>query len=229
VKLRFALLPLLAFTAQAQETPEVPAVLFDIGLGSLYELPAAGADENAVGTFPVKRLVSEQLSLHRGQSLYFEPLTESEAFPFREFVQENSDYPITSYRVRVFPVLPTDATTLAELRELNLAQQVSLIEWSLGNSGLGGSDAYNWAFDLCKSIELELRIEPEITDLAERHIYRCVFSSSERKLEVTSVLGQTIQLSLAKEVADRIEANVYRTIRRLELQENRRSFRASRP
>jgi hypothetical protein len=229
VKPWLALLPLLAFTAQAQQAPEVPAVLFDIGLGSIYEFPSAGADENAVGTFPVKRLVSERLSLHRGRSLYFEPLTEDEAFPFREFVQASRDYPITSYRVRVFPVLPTDATTLAELRERNLAQQVSMIEWSLGNSGLGGGDAYNWAFDLCRVFEQELRIEPEVTDRVERHIYRCVFSSGERKLEVTSVLGQTIQLSLAKEVADRIEANVYRTIRRLELQENRRSFRASRP
>src|SRR5690606_31813454 len=77
MKLRFALVVLfpasLILTAQAQDVPEIPSALFDIELGGIYEYRSDGADENSPGTFPVRRLVSEQLSVHRGISLYFEP------------------------------------------------------------------------------------------------------------------------------------------------------------
>ena len=128
MKLRFALVVLfpasLILTAQAQDVPEVPSALFDIELGGVYEYRSDGADENSPGTFPVRRLVSEQLSVHRGISLYFEPLTANSAFPFRE-------------------------------------------------------------------------------------------------LEVTSVLGQTIQLSFTDEITDRTDEEIHARIRRLELQERR--------
>jgi hypothetical protein len=228
MRLRYALLPFLAFPAQAQEAPEMPTMLFDVGVGSVYEYPPAGADENAVGTFPVKRLVSEQLSLHRGLSLYFEPLTESGAFPFSEIAQESGDYPISSYRLHVFPIIPRDVTTLADLRELNLPQRVTMIEWSRGHDQQSDGGAYTWALNLCKTIEANLGMEPEITDIVERDTYRCVFSSDERELEVTSAVGRTIQLSLADEVEDQQAADVQYRIRKLEIEEQRRQAEARR-
>ena len=218
MKLPFALLPFLVFPAQAQNVPRVPTELFDIELGGVYEHPSDRADENPAGTFPVKRLVSEPLSLHRGLSLYFEPLTESEAFPFQEIAQENGD-PITSYRVHVYPVLPRDATTLADLRERNLAQKVFMIEWSRGDSKNTDRDGYAWARNLCATIERNLGVEPEVTDIVGSDTYRCVFSDGEHELEVTSVLGRTIQLSFADEIEDQMAADVSNRIRRLELEE----------
>lgn len=215
-----ALLSLLAVAARAQTPPGVPAVLFDVFLGAVYEYPADGTDENAVGTFPVKRLLSERSSLHRGVSLYFEPLNEEAAFPFRDTETESSASPMSSYRLFVYPVLPEDDAPLAELRERNLPQRVFMVEWSQGDGRR--SDAYVWAIDLCKSIEAESGIAPEVTDTAESDVYRCVFSDGERELEVSSVVGRTIQLSFADAISDETEAAVYTRIRRLELEERRK-------
>jgi hypothetical protein len=145
MKLGFALLPFLSFAAQAQDAPSLPLELFGIALGSVYALSAA--DENAVGTFPVKGLVSEPLSVHRGNSLYFEPLSERVAFPYRELEDENNDAPMTSFRMFVYPIIPEDVETLAELQELDLPQKVFMIEWSLNDDRMTDSDRYSWAAD----------------------------------------------------------------------------------
>lgn len=226
MKLRFALVPFLALRvlpAPAQDVPEVPSMLFDIELGGVYAYPSDGAEGKSVGAFPVKRLVSEQLSVHQGISLYFEPLTENAAFPFREIALDHSAYPITTHRVYVYPVLPQEVLTLEDLRESNLPQRVFMIEWSRGDGG-----GYTWALNVCKSIEEELGIEPEITDSVDRGIYGCAFSSGERELEVTSVVGQTIQLSFTDEITDQMDAEIHSRIRRLELEERRRR-RPARP
>jgi hypothetical protein len=228
MKVLVVLLASLIFPAQSQEARQVPTSLFGIELGQSYEFPAVSAGDNAVGTFPVKRLVSEQRSLHRGLSVYFEPLGEAEGFPYHEIAQEHGDYPIASYRVRVYPVIPRDVTTLAALRELNLPQQVSLVEWSLGNSETSGDDGYAWARELCKSMEADLGLEPRITDMAEKDVYACVFSSGERELAVTSVVGRTLQLSFIDEITDRMDADVHSRIRRLEIEEAR-AKRTARP
>jgi hypothetical protein len=224
MKLGFALLPFLSFAAHAQDAPSLPLELFGIALGSVYALPAADADEHAVGTFPIKRLVSEPLSVHRGNSLYFEPLSESAAFPYREFEDENNHTPMTSFRTFVYPILPEDVATLADLQELDLPQKVFMIEWSLKDDRMTDGDRYTWAADLCGSFEDELGLDPDVTDIAERDRYRCVFSDGERELEVSSAIGQTIQLSYDDEITDRMNAEVYGRIRRLELLErfNRR-------
>jgi hypothetical protein len=221
MKLLFALVPFLVFPAQAQDVPQVPTELFDIALGGTYEY---SSDRAYAGTFPVKRLVSEQLSLHRGLSLYFEPLTESAAFPFFEIPQENGGYPIASYRLHVYPVIPAAPTTLADLRERKLPQRVFMIEWSRGQSETD-RDGYDWAIDLCKSIEANLGMEPEVRDIVDSGTYRCVFSDGERELEVSSVLGRTIQLSFADEIEDQMDADVNSRIRRLEQEEAMRKRR----
>lgn len=220
----FALLPFLVLPAQAQDVREVPAALFGVGLGGIYEYPSDSAD-NAVGTFPVKRLVSERRSVHRGLSLYFEPLTENAAFPFREIAQEDGASRITSYRLHVFPVIPPGATTLAELQESNLPQKVNMIEWTLGGTERRDGDDYSWARNLCRSMEVDLGTKPEITDSADSGVYRCIFASSDRELEITSVIGQTVQLSFRADVSDQMDSEVNTKLRRLELEELRRKRR----
>jgi hypothetical protein len=218
----FALLPFLVLPAHAQDVSEVPTALFGVGLGSVYEYGPDSADDNAVGTFPVKRLVSEQRSVHKGLSLYFEPLTENPAFPFREILQEDGANRITSYRLHVFPVIPSGTTTLAELQESNLPQQVNMIEWGLGGPEPRNGDDYMWARNLCRSTEVDLGTKPEITDSADSGVYRCIFASGDRELEISSVIGRTVQLSFVAAVSDQMDAEVNTRLRRLELEELRR-------
>jgi hypothetical protein len=131
------LLPFLVLPAEAQELPAVPATLFGVSLGSIYEYSPDGAGDTAVGTFPVKRLVSERQSVHKGLSLYFEPLTEYTVFPFRETAQADGANRITSYRLHVFPVIPSGDTTLAELREQSAAEgkHDRMVPWRTGIAG----------------------------------------------------------------------------------------------
>jgi len=221
----FALLPFLVLPAQAQDVREVPTALFGVGLGSIYEYPPDSADDNAVGSFPVRRLVSERRSVHKGLSLYFEPLTENKAFPFREIVQEDGAKRVTSYRLHVFPVIPPGATTLAALQENNLPQKVNMIEWSLGGPEPRDGDDYSWARNLCRSTEADLGTKPEITDSADSGVYRCIFASGDRELEITSIIGQTVQLSFRAAVSDQMDSEVNTRLRRLELEELRQKRR----
>jgi hypothetical protein len=218
VKLRLAVLAFLAWPAHSQEPRELPTGLFGVELGSAYQY-SVRAHDDAVGTFPVSRLLTEPLSLHRGRDVRFEPLAGKEALPFRAGRSRSAGEP-ARYSARVYPVIPGDVTTLAELRERNLPQAVTVIEWFRAADELDASERYAWARELCTSLEAELRFAPQqVTNVAESGIYRCVFGSSERELEVTSVVGQTVQLSLADPASDRIEGHVYSTIRRLELRE----------
>lgn len=221
----YLLLPL-AFPVQAQNVSELPGSLFDIELGGVYEYGSPGVDEGSVGTFPVRRLISEQVSLNRGLSRYFEPLSRNGTFPFNEFTLDNGEL-ISSFRFYILPVLPEVTGTLAELQERDLPQQVLMIEWSQG-SRIADGDNYSWAYDLCTSLAVEFGIEPEVTDNVENGVYRCVFSSGDREMEVTSVLGRTVQLSLSDEITDQMESDVYGTIRRLELEERREEIRRRR-
>ncbi len=216
LQVRFALLVLLASPALAQEAPEFPASLFGIGLGDVYEYAAFGAEGSAVGSFPMKRLISARRSLHRGASLYFEPLTENADFPFREVAQGDGAAPIATHRAYVFPVLPDNLLTLTEPEMRNLPQKVYMIEWSDGHEQAQDASNYAWAAQLCQSLEAELRIVPVLTDRADQGIYRCLFSSGDRELEVTSVLGRTIQLSFTDAIETAMESEVYSKIRRAE-------------
>ena len=218
MRLPLALLAFLACPVQAQTAREVPNSLFGFELGGVYEFSAGGA-ANTVGSFPVKRLVSEQLTLHRGVDVFFEPLTDDDTLPFGETAPVNGGRPMTSHSVRVYPVLPEKLTTLAELREQNLPQRVTMIEWSSRGVRLGDRQRYEWAVDRCKSIETELQLTPRVIDRPESGTYTCAFASLGRELEVSSVVGQTVQLSIDDGVADRIEAEIYGKIRRLELLE----------
>lgn len=216
-----ALLPFVALPTWAQEVHEIPTTLFGVGLGNVYEYPPVDAADGAVGTFPVKRLVSEQQSVHKGLSLYFEPLPENAPFPFGEVTQKDGADRISSYRLHLYPVIPTGATTLAQLRESNLPQKVNMIEWSLVGPKPQAVDDYSWARDLCRSTEREVGTEPDITDDAGSGVYRCIFASGDRELEITSVIGRTVQLSFRAAVSDRMDADVNTRLRRLELEEIR--------
>lgn len=215
--IRIALLALLAGPALAQDSSPLPAALFGIELGSVYEYDSPDAPPGAVGTFPMKRLISARRSLHRGASLYFEPLTASAEFPFHEIAQDGGAPSTSTYRVFVFPVLPDDIRTLTETEARILPQRVFMIEWAGSDVPARNNDDYAWAFELCRSFETELRIAPEVTDRAGNGVYRCLFSGGERELEVSSAVGRTVQLSFADDVEDATESEVYSKIRRLEL------------
>lgn len=72
---------------------------------------------------------------------------------------------------------------------------------------------------------VDLKMEPDGTDAVDKDLYRCVFSIGGRELEITSAVGQTIQLSLSAAASDRIDAEVHGKIRRLELEELRQARR----
>ena len=218
MKPAFAVLSLLAIQAQAQNAPELPASLFDIELGGVYLYSSDGAESGAAGTFPVRRLVSEPIRLHRGVSLYFEPLNERAEFPYAEYLLDDGNR-ITNFRIYVFPVLPENPRTMDDLRGRDLPQQVFMIEWSLGNRQGSDDRAYDWASDLCRSLAVDMEIEPEASSSVETGVYQCTFSNGERELHVSSAIGRTIQLSVADEISVAVEGAVYSTIRRLELQE----------
>ena len=228
MKLRLALLSVLAAMAEAraQDSPELPADLFGIGLGSVYEYSNGANGGNATGTFPVRRLFSERPSLHDGSSLYFEPLTAYEAYPFRESVREGINYPMSNFRIFVYPVLPEGRLNREELVKQPLPQKVVMIEWTSGDNEMRGEAGYAWASELCHSLESELGIEPEVTDAVDRYIYRCVFSHGDRELEVTSVLGQTIQLSFADDIESQMQAEVDAAFGAFRLQRMRENFLA---
>lgn len=215
--IRFALLTLLASPALAQEATGLPDSLFGIGLGGVYEYAPYGAEGNAVGSFPMQRLISARRSLHRGASLYFEPLTENADFPFREVAQRDGAAPIATHRAYVFPVLPDNLLTLTEPEMRNLPQKVFMIEWSDGEQPERNGNDYAWAQKLCQSLEAELGIRPDITDRADNGVYRCLFSNGDREMEVSSAVGRTIQLSFTDAIETAMEGEVYSKIRRAEL------------
>ncbi len=105
-------------------------------------------------------------------------------------------------------MLPEDLERLAGVEYHDLRWKVTNIEWSLLGSGESDEEIrnYSWASDFCKSVEVDLGFEPEVTEFYNEDWYACVFSHADRELEVSSLNDRTIGLSYVNEVWEEMDA-----------------------
>lgn len=171
------------------QTSSVPKSLFGIELGGNYTLPDS---EGQPGSFPVKQVVSTLKFLGSGLHIYFEPDKEYPNYPFRKYKSKPEDkYFQTNFRIYAYPDLPTSNEQLKAAAGQLIKFKVATVEWS-GEDRSGKSEkektqgAYFWAKDFCKTLQLDQRVKPKITDSNDYSFYECEFKEGDRVLYVNS-------------------------------------------
>lgn len=176
---------------------DIPEILFDIPLGGIYDIgPHEGED---VGTLPVRTIKWTESPEDYGLSgpnlgLFFEPLTSNPAYPYLE--NEFNGHVETTFRLAVLPVIPDDASSLADLDMDRLLWMISAIQWYDSKSSDPEDRKYSWAKNLCKSVAADLGIEPAVSDDPEYNSYQCDFANQERMLRIGSLGGQDANASV---------------------------------
>lgn len=208
MRLIYAIIALLPGIAFAQEN-RVPAELFGIRVGALYQLREDGSH-----TMPVAKVTSVQNFGGTGIHVYFEPLVNMPEFPYVEQRAEGSEHYKTSYRLDMLPVLPDDAQAREELTEV-ADYRVVRVEWSdIDRPAKAGSDAFFWAVSFCKSVAADLRIEPEIMN---HGWYECTFVGRDLEMAVSSQFGRNISLSFRKEISEKMKDVSESRVRQMEM------------
>ena len=168
--------------SHAQEKRSVPDSLFGIRLGGVFVI---GETENPtdVGTLPIKEYKAAEKFLGSGFNLYFKPLKEYPAFEYSENPKKPGDkFFSTSFRIYLLPVFPKDALTRKGLRGADLKWEATQIEWSQREKKK--DEAYYWAFDFCKTLQVDLAKKPEVYNSYETKLHSCKFIEKDRELYV---------------------------------------------
>ncbi len=215
----FMFFPLHALAQEA--TREVPRELFGIKVGEVYDI--GNPDTGDLGNFPVKSFAGIQRFLGSGISYYFEPLKANPEFEYKEErIKPDEKYYTTSFRAYILPVLPSDITTMEQLRSRwqKVQHRVALIEWQ--KKMPSEEDAYFRSLDYCKTFAASLNVAPEITDIYDTigKWYSCKFTSGEREFEIRNA-GEllTVGLSLRKDIREKMEKDTETFVRKLKARE----------
>lgn len=171
---------------QAQER-DVPRTLFGVSLGGVFAFGATD-DSKDVGTLPIAEYKGVEQFLGSGISVYFKPLKEYEPFKYSEKRKKPDDnFFATTFRLYLLPVFPKNAQTRTRknLSASELKWEVTVVEWS--ESAKTQEDAYFWALDLCKSLQVDLAKKAETFNYYESKWYSCKFLDKNRQLKVTNL------------------------------------------
>lgn len=198
-------------TADRQAPPQekakgVPTQLFGVELGKAYGVPGSDFTKSAL---PIGRFTGAQQVLGHGTHVYFQPAKPYTAFPYIEERKSGEQFFTTSYRLYVLPVVPKDAKTVADFNDAKATDyEVLLIEWREPNEDRPDTkknEDYAWAADMCKTFEADLALKPKVIEqwvppgdkaTVLGSAYSCTFTEADRELEVSSLFGRTVKLSL---------------------------------
>jgi len=199
----------LSFAGEARDVPET---LFGITLGGIYDV--GDPESGDPGNVPAKKLGGAARFRGNGIRFYFQPKEEYKAFDYVEepTTAERPNF-ATSFRLYLLPVIPSTITSIEEYESTRLNWEVVDIEWA--SDAKTENDAYYWAINLCKAFEVDIPVEPEITDRYESNWYACTFSSGDREFTVSSLSGRTVRLSLSENVLEEKVASIEGVIKKL--------------
>lgn len=196
----------------------VPSKLFGIVLGGLYDI--GNPEMNDLGNIPIRKFAGVNRFLGYGIHYYFQPADDNAAFEYVEKREKPEDkYFKTSFRLYLLPAIPATVKTIEQLDAAKVKMQVAIIEWSVEPKTK--DDAYYWAIDLCKTIELDILVKPKIDNLYDSKNYTCTFSTGEREFKVSSFFSKSISLSYRRDVFDKKNKALEKTIRKLEAEKIR--------
>jgi hypothetical protein len=175
----YVALHIFSIAVNAQDKVAFPERLFEVKLGGIYTID----EEKGVGTMPVKEFKGMKKFLGSGIHYYFKPKKSYKAFKYIEKRNDpNNEYFETSFRLYLLPVVPSTIKNAEELMIQDVKWEVAVIQWS--DETEKKDDAYFWAIDLCKSVKIDLKREPEVTDDYELKIYRCKFTERHKELKI---------------------------------------------
>jgi hypothetical protein len=190
----------------------VPTKLFGILLGGIYDV--GNSEMNDLGNIPIRKFAGMNQFLGNGIHYYFQPVDDNKAFEYVEKRKKPEDkYFETSFRLYMLPVIPTTVKTIEQLDAAKVKMEVVTIEWSVEPKSK--DDAYYWAIDLCKTIELDISVRPKIDNFYDSKNYTCTFSAGEREFKVSSFYSKSISLSYRRDVFDKKDKALEKTLRKL--------------
>jgi hypothetical protein len=202
------------FLPAVASSQQVPTVLFGVEVGRSYEMALDGSID-----LPVSEVTGYTQFIGTGVHVFFRPSETSSMFPYIEYPEEGNEAFATSYRAYLLPVIPESVESLDDLDSLTEYQAV-LVQWSDSKaSDREAWDDYWWARNMCRSIESDLNVEPDISDYIDTLDYTCRFTNDRHELEVTSVFEKAIRLSLRD--TESTEVDIESKIRRLEMDRDR--------
>jgi len=213
---------ILAFFTVAVSAGELPTKLFGIELLKSFNVPE---DQPEKPTFPAE-FVSAETSLGAGQSIYFKPRKDYKDYPYKEYPQEkNPQFPTTSFRMYVHPVLTTMPLTPDTWIE---EWRVVIIEYSTISDECDKKceeKNYYKAITLCGVFAADLGIEPEILEYDRsgqfRWSYACSFVRGDIKFEVSSFFQFfSVTLGLTSDAFDKADDAITRERQKAYAKEN---------
>ena len=182
--------PIILVVQPAWAEGPVPTKLFGIELGRIYEISEDGRLKGA----PIKKFTGMRKFLGQGIHYYFEPSRKYLPFEYVEWKEENSDYFTTSFRLYLFPVIPEGFGITEDTKSEDLKWEVAVVEWAIRvekDDQHTENDAFYWAVDMCKSVQVDLEMSPtnEINHL-EANWHKCEFQADYGVLEIDSSIAR---------------------------------------
>lgn len=208
----------------------VPNKLFGIQLGKHYEI-GNGIDSN--GNMPIKKFNGIEKFLGEGIHYYFQPIKEYKAFKYFEKKKTTkSNFHSSSFSLYLFPVIPKDVNSIDKLESSVKYWEVAGIRWSdIGSEkeNIGREERkqnnYNWAKELCKTFQLDIKQEAKILDYNEETIlyewYQCKFTYDGRTFKIDGSHNKSISLDYDKAKFNEKHKEIRDKIRQINLNEIR--------
>lgn len=206
------------FYGCADKTRDVPKELFGVRVGAIYKMGEGTKDK--FGTLPIKKIGGAERSFGIGQHLYFEPLNENSAFPYKEKKKKPTDeYFTTSHHLYILPIIPSSIETEEQLNAYMIDDvEIASIDWS--DYKEDDSSAYFWIADMCKTFSADIAVKGEIADDYKGNFYSCKFKNGERQLEANNIGNMVIvRLSYDKETLDKKTKAIDTFVRKIKAKE----------
>lgn len=202
----------------SEKSRDVPKELFGVKLGAIYKI-GEGTKDN-FGTLPIKKMRGSEVSFGIGYHLYFEPLKENNAFPYKEKKKNSTDeYFTTSHHLYFLPILPTSIKSEEQLNAYKIDEvEIASVDWS--DYKENEDSAYFWISDICKTFSADIAVKGEFSDDYKNKFYSCKFNSGERQLEANNLGNMVIfKLSFNKETLDKKTEAIDTFVRKIRAKE----------
>jgi hypothetical protein len=206
------------FYGCAEKSRDIPTELFGVKVGAIYKI-GEGTKDN-FGTLPIKKMRGTEVSFGIGYHLYFEPLNDNKAFPYKEKKKNTSDeYFTTSHHLYFLPILPTSIKSEEQLNAYKIEDvEIASIDWS--DYKENEESAYLWVSDICKTFSADIAIKGEISDDYKNKFYSCKFKNKDRQLEANNLGNMVIvRLGYEKETLDKKTEAIDTFVRKIKAKE----------
>jgi hypothetical protein len=206
------------FYGCAEKSRDIPTELFGVKVGAIYKI-GEGTKDN-FGTLPIKKMRGTEVSFGIGYHLYFEPLNDNKAFPYKEKKKNTSDeYFTTSHHLYFLPILPTSIKSEEQLNAYKIEDvEIASIDWS--DYKENEESAYLWVSDICKTFSADIAVKGEISDDYKNKFYSCKFKNKDRQLEANNLGNMVVfRLGYEKETLDKKTEAIDTFVRKLKAKE----------